>query len=73
MVKRLKEKKMYVIHRLIESLSHTNRELEPSLNAHDVLIELVETEKTLDIFLDNEGLLINKLLDLAIDPSNSHN
>lgn len=47
--------------------------MEASLNAQDVLIELVETEKTLDIFLQDNGAFINQLMELAIDPSNSHN
>jgi hypothetical protein len=51
MIKTLREKKMFVITQLISSLSHINREMEASLNAQDVLIELVETEKTLEIFL----------------------
>ena len=47
--------------------------MEASLNAQDVLMELVETEKTLEVFLQDDGMLITQMLDLAIDPSNSHN
>jgi hypothetical protein len=52
----LEGKKREVIKKLITQLSHKNRDdLEVSLNAHAVLIELIETEKTLGVFLENDG------------------
>ena len=51
MLKVLNEKKLFVIMKLISALGHGNRDMEASLNAQDVLIELIETEKTLEIFL----------------------
>ena len=51
MIQTLRSKKVFVIQSLISALGHSNRDMEASLNAQDVLIELVEVEKTLDIFL----------------------
>lgn len=47
--------------------------MEASLNASSVLIELVELEKTFEIFMDNNAELIGKIMELAVDPSNSFN
>ena len=47
--------------------------MEAALNASSVLIELVESEKTLEIFMDDDAKLIGELIDLAVDQSNSHN
>ena len=59
---------------MISTLSHKNREnIEASLNASSVLIELVELEKTFEIFMDNDAELIGQIMELAVDPSNSFN
>jgi len=47
--------------------------MEAALNASSVLIELVESEKTLEIFMEDDGKLIGEIIDLAVDQSNSHN
>lgn len=55
-------------------MSHKNlKDIEASLNACSVLIELIETEKTFQIFLSKNGELTRLLLSLAVDPSNSFN
>ena len=70
----LAEKKREVILRLIEQLSHKNRgDLEMSLSAMQILVDLIELEKTCALFFDNEGEFVRKLMKLAIDPSNAHN
>lgn len=44
-----------VINELISKLSHKNRDdIESSLNAKSVLIDLIETEKTFELFLEND-------------------
>tara|TARA_B110000285_G_scaffold225451_1_gene283723 strand:- start:1592 stop:1750 length:159 start_codon:yes stop_codon:yes gene_type:complete len=47
--------------------------MESSLNAKSVLIDLIETEKTYELFLENNCEKIAKLFELALDPSNSFN
>ncbi len=43
----LEEKKLLVIESLIHKLSHKNSDdIEVSLNAHSVLIEMIDTDKT---------------------------
>lgn len=54
-------------------MSHKNSDIEKSLNASSVLIELVKYEKTRSIFFEDESRMIAKMIDLAIDPSNSAN
>ncbi len=55
-------------------MSHSNRDdLEASLNASTVLIDLIEIEKQFDMFFENDGSLINLIIELAIDPTNSFN
>lgn len=73
MLRTLNEKKLFVTRELIASLSHKNRDVETALNASAVLIELVESEKSLEIFMENDGQLVGEMIDLAIDPSNSTN
>jgi len=59
---------------LITSLSHKNRDnIEEALNASAVLIELIELEKTFEIFLDNKAELLGRIMELAADPSNKFN
>lgn len=70
----LQRKKVTVIQRLITSLSHKNRDnIEEALNASAVLIELIELEKTFEIFLDNKAELLGRIMELAADPSNKFN
>lgn len=73
MLRTLNEKKLFVTRELIASLGHKNRDVETALNASAVLIELVESEKSLEIFMENDGQLVGEMIDLAIDPSNSTN
>ena len=73
MVRTLNEKKLFVTNKLISALGHKNRDIEASLNACAVLIELVESEKTLEIFFEDEGRLVGHMFDLGIDPSNGPN
>ena len=70
----LTEKRRLVIDQLIEKLTHSNRnDLENSLNASQILVELVETEKIFEIFMEDDAKRVARLLDLAIDCSNSFN
>ena len=70
----LENKKRYVIKELIMTLSHKNyKDCEASLNASAVLIELIETEKTFNIFMSQNAELARLLLILAVDPSNGFN
>ena len=73
MLQTLNEKKLLVTQKLISALSHKNRDIEASLNACAVLIELVESEKTLEIFMEDEARLVGHMFDLAVDPSNGAN
>ena len=70
----LATKKSMVIDELISKLSHKNHnDIESSLNAKSVLIDLIETEKTFELFLENDCEKIDKLFELALDPSNAFN
>ena len=63
-----------VVKELIKKLSHSNRDdTEGSLNARTCLIELIEIEKTFEIFFLNDADLINKIVELAAAPSNKFN
>ena len=70
----LHEKKRHVVRELILTLGHRNREdLEASLNASTVLIDLIEMDKTFQIFLENDSEFIKQMVELAIDASNAIN
>ena len=70
----LETKKIMVDKELIKTLSHKNRDdQEASLNARSVLIDLIETEKTFEIFMQNNADLVNQMVELAADPSNQFN
>jgi len=70
----LEQKKILVVSELIKTLSHKNRDdQEASLNARSVLIDLIETEKTFEIFMKNEAQLVSTMVELAADPSNQFN
>lgn len=74
MYKVLQEKKHMVIDGLIGILSYRNRaNLEDSLNATSILIEMVELEKTFEIFMLNRAEKVGTIMELAVDCSNSFN
>jgi hypothetical protein len=74
MIKTLKQKKLMVINELINTLGYSNKtDLEASLNASEVLMDLVANEKTLDIFMEEDAKLVGEIMELAVDPMNSHN
>jgi hypothetical protein len=74
MVERLRVKKDMVINRLINGLSHSNRgNIEVSLNSCTVLIELIEIEKSFELFFQDDCRFIRRLIELATDPSNEFN
>jgi hypothetical protein len=70
----LETKKRLVVVELLKHLSHKNRDdLELSLNAQAVLVELIETEKTFALFLEKDAKLIGDIIKLALDPLNHFN
>ena len=74
MKKILEIKKREVIQLLLKQLSHKNKDdLEVSLNAQSVLIELIETEKTFSLFFENDAKIIDEIIRLALDPLNHFN
>lgn len=74
MLKVLNGKKREVVKQLIMAMSHSNRDdLEASLNASTVLMDLIEVEKQFEMFFENDGSLANLIIELAIDPTNSFN
>ena len=67
----LEEKKIMVVNELIKTLGHKNQnDMEASLNAKAILIDLIETEKTFEIFMNNDAQMIATMVELAADPSN---
>lgn len=74
MIRRLQEKKELVLTLLIKNLSHTNtNNVEDSLNSMTVLTELIETERSLDLFFQNDAKFLRRLFDLSVDPMNNFN
>ena len=70
----LMQKKMLVIKDLVSSLSHKNKDnTESAMNASAVLIELIENEKTMELFLEKDAQPVSDMMELAIDPSNYSN
>lgn len=70
----LQEKKLMVVNSLVGILSYKNRgNLEDSLNATYILIEMVELEKTFEIFMRNDAEVVGTMIELAVDCSNSFN
>ena len=66
--------KLLVVRELIRQLERRNNtDLEAPLNASAVLSELVETEKTFDIFMHNNAQLVGRIMQSARDPSNADN
>ena len=67
----LEQKKIMVVRELINTLGHKNRDdVEASLNAKAVLIDLIETEKTFELFMNDDAAMISQMVELAADPSN---
>ena len=67
----LQQKKVMVVDGLLGVLSHKNRSnMDDSINATEILIELVEIEKTFDIFMMNKGEKVGTIMELAVDCSN---
>ena len=63
-----------VINGLIGILSYRNKDnTEDSLNATQILIEMVELDKTFDIFMMNGAEKVGTIMDLALDCSNAFN
>ena len=52
MIKVLDNKRLFVIKELIQMLGHRNRDIEKSLNASAVLLDLVKYEKTRAVFFE---------------------
>ena len=74
MYKVLQEKKLFVIGSLINVLGHRNQnDIEDSLNATQILIEMVELEKTFEIFMMDGAEKVGAIIELAVDCSNQHN
>ena len=74
MFKVLQQKKVMVIDGLLGTLSYKNQSnLEDSINATEILIELVEIEKTFEIFMMNKAEKVGMIMELAVDCSNSFN
>lgn len=47
--------------------------MDDSLNSMTVLTELIETERSLDLFFQNDAKFLRRLFDLSVDPLNSFN
>lgn len=67
----LQQKKHMVIDCLINVLGHKNQSnVEDSLNATQILLEMIELEKTFELFMGKQDAKVGKIMDLAIDSSN---
>lgn len=74
MVRVLAQKKEMVISHLINMLDHRNKtDIEKALNSSVVLVELIEIEKTFELFFNNNAKFLSRLIELTLDPSNSFN
>ena len=74
MFKVLQQKKVMVIDGLLGILSYKNQgDMEDSINSMEILIELVEIEKSFDVFMMNKAEKVGTIMELAIDCSNSFN
>lgn len=63
-----------VIDGLLGTLSYKNQNnMEDSINATEILIELIEIEKTFEIFMMNKAEKVGMIMELAVDCSNSFN
>lgn len=74
MYKVLQEKKSMVVDGLLSILSYKNQDnLEDSLNATAILIELIEMEKTFELFMANDAEKVGSVMELAVDCFNQFN
>lgn len=74
MYKVLQQKKLMVIDGLLSILGYKNQvNMEDSINSMEILIELIEIEKTFDIFMMNKAEKVGTIMELAIDCSNCFN
>lgn len=70
----LQQKKVMVVDGLLSILSYRNQDnVEDSLNATAILIELIEVEKTFDLFMMNNAEKVGNIIELAVDCSNQFN
>ena len=70
----LEEKKADIVGKLITKLSHINKnDMEAALSASQILIDIVEIEKTIEIFFDNDAKYLHQLIVLAVDCENKSN
>ena len=65
----LKEKKQEVVAFLINRLTHYNKDLEQTLNAHSILLELADNEQTFGKLVEKENL--TNIIKAACDISNT--
>lgn len=71
MSKVLEEKKQEVVEQLIRKLMRGNVDLEETMNAHTVLLEIADNENTYSKLVERENLLL--LLKASTDISNKLN
>lgn len=72
--KLLEEKKGQIVSKLITKLSYSNRnDMEAALSASQILIDLVETEKTIELFFADDAKHLQTIIDLAADCENKSN
>ena len=70
----LEKKKQMVVTSLVRLLGFRNQDsLEDSLNAMYILIEMVEVDKTFELFMGNDAEIVGDLVELAVDPENEFN
>jgi len=70
----LEKKKQMVVTSLVRLLGFRNQDsLEDSLNAMYILIEMVEVDKTFELFMGNDAEIVGDLVELAVDPENQFN
>ena len=70
----LEEKKADIVGKLITKLSHINKnDMEAALSASQILIDIVEIEKTIEIFFENDAKYLHQLIVLAVDCENKSN
>lgn len=67
----LNQKKQEVVDFLISKLSYHNKDLEQTMNAHSVLLELADNEQTFGKLVEKENL--TNLIKAACDINNTVN
>ena len=59
---------------MVDQLSHRAApDDEAALSAQQILIEMIETEKTCELFFENNAEILGRIMDLAVDCSNVFN